>query len=411
MVHVSQRIADYIGRHRLSYVLSTRFDGMSCRKYIKCCIVIAVMVCTAYWATPFTISKGEGIVLKPADMAELGAGIESVYYNQFLTIPRTFIIEHLPEGVKTYLGDCPAQFTVSDHVADSEVFENDHVILSDQSYCQFVEIILAGVGDRFMYPGNLDTLSVPSYTAFLSSGKDPLFLSQLIQLNRKESGIFYYLSGRETRKTFYPEVNAYRFTGLGQELNIFIEAEGNKVFPGRFLDYRSRCGITLEVSAPSNFQLTESGDSEAFIDAVPFECAFRIFGRLPSSFLFEPGVLPGFTEEIIESGLQMPKGLLGRDTGYFIEPYGFGVTFPACEHGTCLPVGDGFFLVGPCVGFNMKSPVIHIAAASEDSFEVICLVHGRVESEDIPDFHAYNILYGYMVVNYLKEGKGNSSHV
>ena len=72
MVHVSQRIADYIRRHRLSYVLSTRFDGMSCRKYIKCCIVIAIMVCAAYRANPFSISKGKGIVLEPADVAELG---------------------------------------------------------------------------------------------------------------------------------------------------------------------------------------------------------------------------------------------------------------------------------------------------------------------------------------------------
>ena len=411
MVHVSQRIADYIRRHRLSYVLSTRFDGMSCRKYIKCCIVIAIMVCAAYRANPFSVSKGKGIVLEPADVAELGTGIESVNYNQFLAIPGTFIVEHLSEGVKTYLGDCPAQFTVSDHVTDGEVFKNDHIILEDQTCCQFVEKILTGVGDGFIQSGNLDTLSVPSSTAFLPSGKDPLFFPQLIQLNGKEPGVLYYLTGRETRKAFYPEVNAYRFTGLGQELNIFIEAEGNKVFPRRFLDYRNRCGITLEVSAPSDFQLTESGDSEASIVAVPFECAFRIFGRLSSSFPFEPGILPCFTEEIIESGLQVPECLLGRNAGYFIEPYSFGITFPACEHGACLTVGDGFFLVGPRIGFDMESPVVHITAASEDSFEVIYLIQGGVESKGISYFHNHISLYINLAVNCLKEANGNSSHV
>ena len=72
MVHVSQRIADYIRRHRLSYVLSTRSNGVSRREYVQGRIVIAVMFCAAILTCPLAISGREGDVLPAADMAELG---------------------------------------------------------------------------------------------------------------------------------------------------------------------------------------------------------------------------------------------------------------------------------------------------------------------------------------------------
>ena len=149
MVHVSQRIADYIRRHRLSYILSARSDGVSRREYVFGRIVVAVMLCAAILACPFAVAESELIVFPATDMAEFRAGEKSINCNQLSSIPSAFVIEHLAESAKTDFRYCPAQATISDHVFHSEVFENDHVILSDQFYGQFIEKVFARIGDGF----------------------------------------------------------------------------------------------------------------------------------------------------------------------------------------------------------------------------------------------------------------------
>lgn len=409
MVHVSQRTADYIRRHRLSYILSTRFDGMSCRKYIKCCVVISVMVCTALWANPFAVSKGQGIVFATADVAEFGAGIESIDYSQFFPVPGTFVAEHLSERIETYFRDSAAEFPVSDHVADSKVFDRDNIIISDQPCCEFIQVILPGISNGFVKLCHLEPLPGIPGASFLSSGENALLSFQDFHLRRQEARVLYNLPSGESSKAFYPEIDTHRLSGFRQGQNIFIEAESNKVFPGRILGYRNRTGGTLEVSAPSDFQLSESGDCEVFINSIILESRSGIFSGLFVSFLFELGILPGFTEEVIISRLEMSESLLGRDTGDFVQPYGFSITLPACKHGAGLIIRDRFPLAGPCVRFNTESTVIYIPAASEDFFEMVCLISRRVKPVCISELHGLVDGFFEYNVNHYSGGKAVSS--
>ena len=409
MVHVSQRIADYIRRHRLSYILSTRSNGVSRREYVQGRIVIAVMFCAAILTCPLAISGREGDVLPAADMAEFRTGIESIYYNQLSSVPGAFVVKHLAESSESDLGNGTAQMSVSDHISNCEVFEDNNIILPDQFCGQFVEIVLAGIGDCLMETSDFNPLPIPLTASLLTSGQNPLFVFESTEFLAKKFGILDRGSVGKHGEAVYTEVYSYGLPGFRQRQNIFIETERDEVFPGRFLDYRNCRGITFEFSAPSDVKPSKTRNCQPFIRIIIFERRLGVFGRLPVSFSFENRVFAGLAEEVCVRGIEMPQSLLGWNAGNLIEPHCFRRLFPRGEHGACLSVGDGFLFVVPGIRSDFQSPVVYVTAAAEDLFKVVGLFCGRVKSECVPNLHATKTLYINLAVNQIQEVGGNSS--
>lgn len=409
MVHVSQRTAGYIRRHRLSYTLSACFNGVSRRKYVYCCIVVTIMFCSALRANPFSVCESQRLILESTDVAQLGTWVKSVNNNQLFSVPVAFISKHLPEGIETYFRDCTAEFPVFNHVINGKVFNGNNIIISDQSSSEFVQIIFSGIGNSFMQSCDFQPLTVPSFAPFLSAGKNLLLSFQLFHVNRQELGIIDFLTSRQGDKAIDAEINSDSFAGFRQRFNIFVKDERDKVFPGRGLGYRNRCGIAFKTSAPFDLEFAEAGYRKAFIDTVPLECSLSIFGRLFVPFLFENRIIILLTEKIGKSSLQMSECLLSWNARNFIEPYGLRITFPACEHGAGFIVIDRFFSGFPCFFADRESTVVHIPAASEYFFKMQRLLFGRIDSVCVSDFHSLLSINFSYIVNKNLGGKAASS--
>lgn len=392
MVYVSQRIADCIRRYRLSYFLSTYFNGVSRHKYVYCCIMVSIMFFAANRAYPSPISKSQRIIFESTTVTEFGTWEKTINDNQFFSVPISFVIQHLSERIETNLGNSSTQFPVSNHITNCQILNGNNIIIFNQAGSQLIQVIFPRVSNEFMDTSNFNTLPVPSITSILSARKNTLFFFQLLHFNRQESRIFNCVTIGKNSQTLNAKINTNTVPGFWQGLYVFIKNERYKVFPRRLLGYRNRCGITCKLSTPFNFKLAKTRDFELFIYRIPFESTFCIFSRLFASFLFESRVTTLFPEIISKSGLQMSESLLSGYTGNFIQPDSFRVIFPSSKQSTCFTIVDRFLFFLPSFRSDRQSSVINISATPKHFFKMFNLYVSWIESIRISNFHEDSVL-------------------
>ena len=392
-VHVSQESATGSRSSTLSYLSSTRRHRVSLGHIkIFCCIFISIMMGATFGAIPFTNIEGQRLNDVPTNRTHFAGWEESIDRFQKFSVPVTFVRDHLTKHPHSYISNCPGKTMIGCHAADIQIFNANLIEVPHQVGSEFMQSVGSTVGDMLVQLRNFDSLSLPPSTAFLAPRKNALQSCQLGEITAEMPWVCDAFSVGQSCETIDTKIDPNSLPGFRQFLDCFVEAEGDKVMPGRFLGYRNRSGHTFEVSAPMDIEATEAGKDKVFIVCVPFESADRVFRGLPVSFLFERRIASSFGPEIEESSLKMAETLLNRDTGCFSQPFCFHLFFQNSELGGSVVITDSFLLSSPGLGTDVQCPVVYVTAAAEDFGEFQSLGIGGIESESISCLHT-NIVH------------------
>lgn len=392
-VHASQAIAARGRSPALSYTASTRIiDGVPLRRFnILCCILIAVVVSATLGAIPLTNIERQRFDNMPAIGAQLTRREKSVNELSSLPIPFAFIRKHASKHTHPDICYGTSKTVVGHHAANIQVFNANNIKSPHKVCSELVKIIRPTVANMFMQPSNFDALPLPSSAALLPPCENALHPCQLGEITPK---MFRACNAFPVRKGSQPvnaKVNANSLSGFWQLDNSFIEAECNKVFPRRFLDYRNRCRFALKISTPMDVESSQARKNEVLVELIPLEGTTGVFGRLPISFFLVCGVSASFRPEVEKSCLQVTKRLLSWYRGYVIQPYCGLLFFKVSEHLRSIVVADSFLFGSPSLRPEMECPIIDISAATENSGEFLGLGIGRIESKAVSCFHTINI--------------------
>jgi len=377
--------------------------------YVLCCVLISVVMGRALWAIPFTNPERQLFIDVPTLGAHFTGREESVNNLQRLPVSLALVGQLASEHSEPDIGDCASETVVSQHAPDIQVFNSNHIESSDEISGEFVKSVRPLVGNVLMQSGHFDSLRGPSTTTPLPSSKHSLKSGEFSQVRSKISRIGNPISIGKCGQPADTKINPNVQPSLRKLLDRFVEAEGDKVFPGRFLDYRYRRGIAFEFSTPMNIESTKARDCKIPVDRIPLECTLGVFGGLSVALFLEGWVLTELRPESKKCCLKMSERLLSRNTGHFIEPFGFLLFLEGCEHSRSLVIGDSFLLCSPGFGSYLESPVVDVATATKDPEELLSLSGCRIESESVSRFHAKNI-YCVKSNNQGERGCGNSSN-
>ena len=407
LVHVSTECATGSRSSLSSYLSSTRSHRVSLgHVYVFCCVLVSVVMCAAFGAVPFTNIERQVFNDVPTPRAQFTGREEAVNQLFGLSVPFAFVVNYLPKSPHANIENCAGETMVGGHASHVQIFNADHVEPPHKVSGKLVKSVGPAVSDVLMQASNFHALSLPSSTTPFASSKNALQSSQLGEITPKVARVCNAFTVRQGSKTAYPQVNTNRLPGLRQLFDFFIEAKSDKVPPGRFLDYRNRRGGTVEASAPLNVEATEAGNGEVLVDGTPLEGALGVLCGLPIALLLEGGILAELGPKSKECTLEMSERLLSRNTGHFIEPFGFLLFLQSGEHSGRLVVVNPLLFRSPCLGTNVQSPVIHVSAATEDAGKLLHLGAGWIEAISESCFHTISIHYVSDVVNtYFKKGE------
>jgi hypothetical protein len=394
LVHASQESAAWGRSPTLSYLSSTRSHGVSLRRFnILCCILISVVLGATLGAVPFAQVERQLLNNVPTRGTRL-TGREEPVNNLFsFPISFAFIGEHVSEQTHTYVRYSSSKTVVSYHTTHVQVFDTDDVEPSHKVSGELVQIIRPTVADVFMQSSDFYTLPLPSSTTFLTPCENALQPRQLGEVTTKMFRICNAFTVRKSGQPVDAKVNPNALPGFWQFLNIFIEAESNKVFPGRFLDYRNRCGFALEFSTPMDIDTAKTRNIKVFVCSIPFEGTTGVFGGLPVSLLLEGRVPITFSPKVEKGSLQVTKRLLSGDAGHVTQPLCILLFLERSEQCRSIIVADSFLFRSPSFRPDVESPIVNVAAATENPGEFLGLSISRIKPKSVSCFHTISVLY------------------
>ena len=360
---------------------------------------------STFGAIPFTNIERQAFNDVSTLRAQFAGREEAVNQLFGLSVPFAFVVNHLPKSSHADIENCAGETMVGGHAPHVQILNADHVEPSHKVSGKLVEGVGPAASDMLIQASNFYALSLPSSTTLFATGKNALQSGQLGDITPKIARVCNAFTVRQGSKTAYPQVNTNRLPGLRQPLDFFIEAKSDKVPPGRFLDYRNRCGGTIELSTPTNIKTTEAGKNKVFIYSIPLKSADSVFSGLLVSFLFERGIASALCPEIQEGGLKVTKSLLGWNTRNIGQPLCRFLFLQSSQQCRCVKIVDSFLFCSPGLGTNIQSPIIHVTTAAEDTGKLLRLGAGWVESEPIPRLHINSIYYVKSKVNnYFNKG-------
>jgi hypothetical protein len=131
----------------VSDVTSTGRHGMTCRQDVLCRVDVPVVQGPAGRATPRPGGQRKLSKPMPARRADLRTRKPAIDDDQTATIPGRLVLQHGPEGAPSAVGDRFGEPPVTDHVLHRQVFDHDHIVVTDQTGTGLVQKVRAGRGD------------------------------------------------------------------------------------------------------------------------------------------------------------------------------------------------------------------------------------------------------------------------
>jgi hypothetical protein len=392
-VLASQAIAAWGRSPTLSYIASTSIiNGVSLRRFnILCCIFVAVVAGAALGAIPFTNVERQRFNNVPADRACFTGRVKAVNNLQGLPVPLTLVLNLPSKHPHPNIRYGAGKTVVGCHTAHIQVFNANYIKSPYKASGDLMQRVGARVGYMLMQAGNTNTGLVPTVTALLSSRQPFLQPRQFGQITPKIARVCNSLPVAERGQSIHTQINTDNLTGFWQLGGWLIEAERHIVPPGRFLDYRNRCGGACKISAPMYVQSAKAGENKVFVGRIPPKCLSGVFGRLPVSFLFEGRILAAPRPEIEKCSLKVAQSLLGGNTRYFRKPYSIRLFFQSSEHSRRFGVANSLLLGTPRLRTKSQRPIVYISHASKYARKCYSLLGSRIETETISCFHTNKI--------------------
>lgn len=391
LVHASARLATQTRRLEPSYGRSTRFNELSARRVnILGSVLVAVVFCSALWAVPFSNIERELVQNVTTARAAFGTREETIHKPQFPAISLTFICEHLPKLTEAGIGKSLGQRAAFNHPSYVQVFDADSVVSSDQIGSHFIQVILSGVSDVFVYPSNANALPIPPSAALNTATEGALGLGNTSVIFVRMPRVTYASTVAQGSKAVNSKINSYRITGLVELGKLFVQNQRDEVAPaGAFGDCDGRWG-RLKFTAPIHIESPQTRNSQIGVIWVwprEFECGGRVCGRLLTALLLKARI-PGFLiEELNESVVQISQRLLNWNTGHFTKPNCLLLALPLGQFGRSLVITDPLSPNLPSIRPIPQCAVVGVTAATEHLGKLYSLSLGWRPPELVSNLH------------------------
>jgi len=383
LVDASQNIAFACRSTHWSYKFSTSFNRLSAGKLknVFRCVLVSVVMLSALYAVKLPNIQRHFFVDVTAGTTPLAAWKEPVSHAQFTAIPITFVSQHSPKLSETGTTNMFGEVSVLDHSTHVQILDCQHVEPSHQIRCEFVQCVLAAVGDLGVQPCYLQPLLIPSATALDTPGKNPLQSCQPCGVTGSVSRVCNPIAVTQRSEPTDSQVNPDHASGLGERgLGWFIQTKTHEVTTGTVLDYRDRAWRARETATPFDVKLTDFGNCEAAVGRIPFESCSGIIRALLPMFGRELWVSCSFCEEIGKRSLQMSQSLLLRNAGRLTQEskfFGFSVFCPSRTAGIVI-----YRLASlETVRTEAQSEIVCVSDATEFTRQLPRLAVCRVTSE------------------------------
>lgn len=395
LVHVSTRLAGQARGLIPSYGRSACFGELpALRVDILRRVKIAVVVLATLWTIPLPGIERETGQNVAAGAATFAAWEEAVHKPQFPSVPLAFVFEHLTKLTETGIRDRLGEAVVFHHTPYIQVFDANTVVPAHQIGSHFVQVVLSGVADVLLYPGNTNALPVPPSATLGFASEDALCLCKPSLVFARMLRVVDASSIAQGGESVYSQVNAHRFPGWVEFGKLFIQNQCDEISSTGTFGYCDSRWFRLELAAPFNIKPPQPGYNQVWIAGVwsgKLESGSRIFSRLHVSLPFEDWIPSLLIEELHESVVQMAKSLLDGNAGHIAQPRGFFLTFPFSQFSGSLIVSDSLLPFLPSVSPIPQRPVVNITAATEHPSELALLSLGWRPSELVSNLHTNNL--------------------
>src|SRR6266852_1698107 len=317
--------------------------------------------------------------------AALGGGIPLVDLDEVPSVPCCLVFQLPDKLTLSHIRDGFRKAMVLDHVFDCQTLHAYCLVLTNNASRELVLVVTASITDTCMDTSNLATGMVFILGAFLLPGMSPLSLGQLLFILGKELGIANGLTSGKDHHRLETQVKPNFLLHRRQVGDLLFYQQRNEIAVCGVLAYRHRRRL-----APIR-QRTRPVDIKRHIHpgkgqllAIPLESRSRIFGCLRSLFFLECRILSQSLKEVPECLVQMSQGLLGRDTGDFIEPGKF--LFQCGKTGRGFVIPDTLVLLIVSIRTQAQGPIIDETSTAKGLSKAVFLLIRWVKSVLVGSF-------------------------
>lgn len=191
-----------------SYSPSAGIHDCPSRKNVFRCVHITIMFNPALGAFPRSDAKRQFLHNMTTLMACFAGREPPVNYPEIPSIPCAFVGEHgfnlRPPRIRN--GTCKA--VVFDHVPHCQILDCDRLVFTNETGCQFVELVLSDICDFLVNARRFDSSFLPVLAALLFSGEVPLRRDQLLSVGFAGFRVYNFFSIAGRHKSGDPHVEA-----------------------------------------------------------------------------------------------------------------------------------------------------------------------------------------------------------
>lgn len=316
VVHASTGVGFSSRSSKSSSTPSTCSDGLPDRQDIAGRIHVPIVVRSALETGPSAHAKRQRGQQMPTDRTGFTTRKEAVDLHDRLS----FRFDQPDGGPDRGVREGTGQAVVLNQATEMEIFDIDRIEPTGQHRTEFMQAIASGIGNLFMQPRHTAGLRETTVRPLLLSGQPALGTRQQGCAVEEMLGIGNRFAGREGRQATEAKIDADRLAGLDPFDSRNLDDHRHIVPTRRVTRDRHRTRIGRHGATDLQRQDSELGKRQALGRTAEPKRAAGIFGAVPDpALLLEGGVGAALGKEIHEGGLQMPQGLLERDTRDFVE--------------------------------------------------------------------------------------------
>jgi hypothetical protein len=330
----------------------------------------------------------------PAIETALRRRIELVNLDQVPSIPFSLVFQLPYEFSPADIGYSLTQLPIFHHVLHRQTFHTDRLVFTDQACRELVQEVLATVGYASMDTNHFKTSLISIPRTLLLFGIPLLCFRKFILVYMEEFRIADGLAIGEYNEGFQAEIGTDGFLSDRRSGNVLFDENANEVAVGTVLSNGDAGGINAfwQKTRPTDIQWFFHF-RKGYMASTIRECRSRIFSALAIALLLERWVRIPFLKKVKKRPVQMPQGLLCRNTRYFIKPGVFILLLQIREHrGEVFVVQSAtFFVVG--IRLETQTPVVCEPCTAERPSENSFLLVSRVKPKLIRSCPYVHVLH------------------
>lgn len=297
-----------------------------------------------------------------------------------------FVFQLLDGHSNACIGKAFGKVVVFNHASKVQILNVNRVESLDYVCREFVDSILAAVGNLLMDFGNRKLCSQSPLRSFLLLCQSALKSGKLLRILVGILGVLDSLIIRERCKTGYSKVNPDGFSGLWEHLVMNLDNKRSKILTsGILLDGYGRW-IRRQLTGPLDFHLPNLGKRQRSGCRIERESGFGVFGRLRPTLLLEGRVICPFFKEIHKSRLKVSQSLLKWDTRNIIQPFAVFLLLVFSQLLTGLGIGNSLAILVSSRP-QIQTPVVNHAHTTKRLSQRFALLVSWVDAVVVTKFH------------------------